>query len=124
MKTKPGQEHMTPKTIKTPLIITSFRAKVDGSLGLSAVTPELTNEEKVEFMNLQNLNVTGFFEPIDQQTKDVKEIKGEFDSKKPSQRLRNVIYVYFEQKGAKGDFDTFYLRQMNKLIDKVKENLQ
>ena len=111
------------KTINTPLIITSFRAKVDGSLGLSAVTPELSNEEKVEFMNLQNLNVTAFFEPLDQRTKDVKEIKGEFDTKKPSQRLRNVIYVYFEQKGAKGDFEDFYLRQMNNLIDRVKEKL-
>lgn len=110
------------KTIQTPLIITSFSSKVDGSLRLSGTTPELSPEEKAMFMELQNLNLEATFSPAEERT-DVKEVKGEFDTKTPSQRLRNVIYVYWEQKGAKGDFDSFYLRQMNKLIEKIKAEL-
>jgi hypothetical protein len=111
------------KTIQTPLIITGIRAKVDGSLGISATTPELNKEEKVEVMELQNLNLEATFKPVDFKTKDIKEISGEFDSKSPSQRLRNTIFVYWEQRGSIGDFDIFYKRQMEKAIDKVKSLL-
>lgn len=110
------------KTIQTPAIVTSISSKVDGSLRFGTVTPELTPEEKADFMELQNLNLEVTLKPTEEKT-DIKEIKGEFDGKTPSQRLRNTIYVYWEQKGAKGEFDKFYLNQMNRLVDKIKENL-
>lgn len=110
-------------TIQTPLIITGIRAKVDGSLGITGTTPELSREEKVEVMELQNLNLTATFKPVDFEPKEIKEIKGEFEGKTPSQRLRAVIFIYWQQKGEVGDFDAFYKRQMEKLIDRVKEFL-
>jgi len=111
------------KTIKTPLIITSFRSKVDGSLGLSASTPELSIEEKVAFMELQSQQLTAFFEP-ENDVKEVKEIKGKLDGKSEGQRLRAVIFVYWKQKGGEGDFEVFYKKQMNILIEKVKSYLE
>jgi hypothetical protein len=110
------------KTIQTPLVITSFRAKVDGSLGISGSTPELSIEEKVAFMELQSQQLMAFFEPEDD-NKEVVEVKGKLEGKTPGQRLRSVIFVYWKQKGEIGDFEQFYKKQIEKLIDKVKENL-
>jgi len=44
--------------------------------------------------------------------------------KTPSQRMRNVLFLLFEQdhKGF-SDFDSFYLDRMEKLIDLLKKKL-
>lgn len=110
--------------ISTPIIISSIRSKVDGSLGFSASTPELSHEEKVSFMELQNLNLHALLTPDDIQAPDLKEIKGKLEGKTPSERLYNVIYVYWKQKGEVGNFQEFYARQMEKLINKVKGYLE
>ena len=46
------------------------------------------------------------------------------DGKTPSQRLRAVLYVYWKQHKQKDiEFDIFYLKYMNRLIDKIKDKL-
>ena len=46
------------------------------------------------------------------------------DGKTPSQRLRAVLYVYWKQhKQEELEFDIFYLRHMNNMIEKIKEKL-
>jgi hypothetical protein len=35
-----------------------------------------------------------------------------------------VIYVWWQQSGEQGDFDTFYLHKMEKIIDGVKTKLE
>ena len=59
--------------------------------------------------------------------------KNKFEDKTPSQRLRNVLYVLWEQEqpketNSKGvityvDFDLFYKRKMNELINFIKNKL-
>lgn len=44
-------------------------------------------------------------------------------AKSPGQRLRAVIYRYWEQKGKQGDFNLYYLRSMERLIDSYKDKL-
>lgn len=110
------------KKIQSQVIISSIRAKVDGSIGLSMSTPELTNDEKVAFMSLQNINCQILIEPLELKS-DLLEVKGETETKTCSQRLRGVIYVLYEQKGKEGDFEQFYKRQMEKIIDVMKEKL-
>jgi hypothetical protein len=111
------------KTIQTPFIITGIRAKVDGSLGISATTPELTKEEKVEFMELQNLNLEALFKPIDEKT-DIKEIKGELDDKTPSQRLRARMFVYYKSKNEDtSDFNNWYSKQIDKVGRQYLDNI-
>jgi hypothetical protein len=49
---------------------------------------------------------------------------GEFDRKTPSQRLRDVLYVYWKQVESARAFDDFYLAQMNTIIEGFKEKLE
>ncbi len=57
---------------------------------------------------------------------DIPEVKTEFKKDRtPSERLRAVIYVYWSQnRSAKEDFDTFYRRNMEKIIDRIKNELE
>ncbi len=46
------------------------------------------------------------------------------EAKSPSQRLRNVIYLYHIQKGGKKkDFRSYYLKAMESLINQYKDKL-
>lgn len=112
------------KQIETNLIITGIRSKVDGSLGISATTPELTPEEKAEFMRLQGVNLKALFSPLDEKNAPKYVIDKEIETKTPSNRLRNTLYVLWEQEEARGEFDEFYKKYMEKFIDAVKERLQ
>lgn len=109
------------KGIETQAQITGIRAKVDGSLGLSVSTPELTSEEKVLFMSLQNLSVRMTIEP-EEKAEKVKVEKG-LDGKSPSERLYNTIFVYYKQIKSTDDFEVFYRRHMEGIIDQYKEKL-
>lgn len=51
------------------------------------------------------------------------ERKAEFETKTPSQRLRGVLYVLWEQTGKSGDFETFYRQKMEGLINLIKNKL-
>lgn len=112
------------KAIETNAIITGIRSKVDGSLGISFTTPELTPEEKAEFMRLQGMNLVALFNPLDEKDAPKYVVDKEIETKTPSNRLRNTLYVLWEQEGGKGDFDEFYKRYMEKFIEAVKEKLQ
>lgn len=48
------------------------------------------------------------------------EFKGD---KTPAQRMRAVLYRWWEGKGKPGDFEMFYKTQYERLIDQVKEKL-
>lgn len=111
------------KGIETPAVITGIRAKVDGSLGLSVGTPELTPEEKVLFMGLQNLNVKMTIEPLEEKISEKHSVEKSLDGKSPSERLYNVIYVYYKSLDSVEDFQLFYKRHMENLIDQYKERL-
>lgn len=54
---------------------------------------------------------------------DLPEIKNDSSSKTPSQRLRSVIYVLYNQEGKPGDFEQYYTTKMNKIIDWIKEKI-
>jgi hypothetical protein len=43
--------------------------------------------------------------------------------KSPSQRLRDVLYVLWEHRGSKGDFEQFYIASIEKVINRIKEEL-
>lgn len=109
------------KAISTPLIITSIRAKKDGSIGFSGETPEYTKEEKIAFFDLQGVYVNALFEPED--SRDVVKVDTAIDGKTPSQRLRSVMHVWWRQTGQTQDFELFYRTKMDKIIDQIKEKL-
>lgn len=111
------------KSIQTNVVITGVRSKVDGSLGVSLGTPELTPEEKAEFMRLQGINLIALFTPLDEPEAPKHIVDSEIDHKTPSQRLRNTLFVLWKQGGEKEDFEIFYKNWIEKFIDKIKEKL-
>jgi hypothetical protein len=108
------------KAIKTPAIITSLRSKVDGSLGLTVSTPELTPQEKAAFMELQGTNLQAIFEPSEEPSEELK-IEKDIDVKSPSQRLRSVIYVVYKNTKTDETFSQFYEKMMDRIIEGVKK---
>jgi hypothetical protein len=115
------------KTFQSPATLTGIVPKADGSLSLRFVTEqELTPTEKLtalEFFNSRGwvLFRQNEFKPEDVPTKDAEND----ETKSPSTRLRNVLFVYWDQKKKnKTDFDTFYRQEMNKIIEVVKDKLE
>lgn len=47
------------------------------------------------------------------------------NSKSQSQRLRNVLFIYWKQNdGGYSDFNLFYQNRMDKIIDQIKSKLE
>lgn len=112
------------QSIETQAVITGIRAKVDGSLGLSVSTPELSPDEKVLFMNLQNLNVCLTIEPTDTKPEGKAKVEKGMDGKSPSERLYNVIFVYYKQVKSTEQFEIFYAKHIEHIIDTYKAKLE
>lgn len=111
------------KALLTPAIFTGFSTKADQSLAFRGVTPELTTTEKVALMNLQGINVELLIQPKDYEVSAKVEVRGQFDTKTPSQRLRAVLFVLWKQSSGQGEFDDFYKREIENLIESVKNRL-
>lgn len=111
------------KAIETQLHITSISSRADNSLRLSCVTPELSNPEKVAFMELQNINLQVFFNPLDVKVEDEVKVDRLAGEKSPSERQRAVLFRLWEQGGKKNDFDSFYKAKMEVIIDMLKDKL-
>lgn len=113
------------KQITTAAVITSFTAKVDGSLGMRVATPELSSAEKADFMDLQNKNIKLVITPMDDPIDEEVEVKSEVNEKTPSQRLRGVLFILWKQEymDKYGTFNEFYQRTMEKVIDQYKLKL-
>lgn len=108
----------------TPAQITSISAKVDGSVRLSIVTPELTAEEKVEIMKLQNVNLDAYFVPSGEPGLDKIKVSGEVGEKTPSQRMRAVIYKLWVQDGQPDTYEIYYAHRMEKILDLLKQQIE
>jgi hypothetical protein len=112
------------KAIVMPAIFTRFSSRVDGSLGFSGSTPELSTIEKCAIFDLQNKNVRLLIEPMDYATDGKVEIKNPLGGKTPSERLRGVLFVLFRQKKIAGTYDEFYVKQMETVIQTFKDQLE
>ena len=110
------------KTLKANMIITGIRSKVDRSLGLTLSTPELSTEERAEFMNLQGISCMATFEPLEEKVETV-EIKGEVSTKTQSQRLRAVLFLLWKRAGEKGTFEEYYRNRTERIIEHLKGQL-
>ena len=116
------------KAIVLNAIFTGFSSKVDKSLSFRGTTPELLTTEKCALMDMQNLNVRLLIEPVDFPTDGKMEVKSELETKTPSQRMRSVLFVWWNQltKAGKMDkpFPQFYSEQTDRIINDLKGNLE
>ncbi len=127
---------MTTKEIKVqaellqlPSTISKIISMSNRSLRVQIDTQEnLSNENMANIMG--KLEKTGWFcflEDSKIEADDVLKLpplpKQATEFRSPSQKLRGVIYVLWEQAGKKGEFELFYARYMEKIINAVKERL-
>lgn len=111
------------KSIQTQAIITSIRSRQDMSVGFSAETPEYSDDEFAYFRKLQGKNVEMTIKPLDETPEELLNIKTELDQKTPSQRLRAVIFLLWKKQKSEMDYDSFYKKTMEKIIDQLKNKL-
>jgi len=102
---------MPQKAITCDVILTSARTRVDGSLGLSFATPELEPESKTAFFELLNQNLKMLLQPVQGEPVELHDVKGEFDTKTQSQRIRAAIWIWWDQLKQPGDFEDFYRKK-------------
>lgn len=112
------------KAIKANIIITGIRSKVDRSLEVTLSTPELTTEERAEFMNLQGINCRALFEPTDTIPTEVYEVKKDVDRKTQAQRIRGVLFILWKKEGGQGDFEDYYQSKTEQFIEFIKRKIE
>jgi hypothetical protein len=112
-----------------PVILTSIRTRVDGSISVTIDTQELSPTKAGELFSLRGKTAMMYLSPKDVITQkeidQVNAIDAEIEAKTPSKRLRDVLYVLFTQQpeGYK-EFDSFYKYKMSIITDHLKSKLQ
>ena len=111
------------KPVQLAGIITSMSHTKDRGLRIGFVTQELNEEELNEIMKYFQLFGYVLFKPNEFQDSDIP--KGDIEKKglTLSQRLRNVLYVYWQQINTNQTFDEFYREKMENIIAMVKNKL-
>jgi hypothetical protein len=116
------------KAITCDVILTGASTRADGSLSLRLATPELPAESKTAFFELLNQSLKILIQPHDGEPAELHDVKAEFDQKTPGQRLRATLFVLHKQltltKKIAIPFEAFYLDQMNRIIQSVKDQLE
>ena len=115
------------KKVLLPAQLTKISSRSDRSYKMEFSTRELSGGDAA--MLLDNLMSEGYllYSPTsDIDESDVPKEKADsgLGTKTPSQRLRAVLYIFWEQSGRRGSFEDYYRVQMEKVIDQVKERLE
>lgn len=110
------------KSITCNAIIEGLRSKKDRSLGLTVATPELTAEEKALFFEIQGINVNLKITPLDEPSEE-HNIQTDLDQKSQSLRMRNVLYILWNQGKKENDFQDYYRKQTEKIIEHLKSKI-
>lgn len=110
--------------LKLPAYLDNFSSKSDKTAGIRFSTQELQDEDFTILRKHQGLFGWLVFSEQQLQDSDIPKEKIEDKSKAPSKRLRSVLYLYFIQQGGKKEnFETFYSKRLETLIDEYKEKL-
>lgn len=120
----------TPRAFHFPQAeIRSISATVDRGLRFSVVTGEIPDEYRGIFLSLQGINCEALITPHEREEGDEPiMVDSEVKKKTPSERLRSVLYVFFQQRKKSGrftgSFQSFYEENMDLLIERVKSKLE
>lgn len=100
--------------------LSTMTSRHDGSLRFSVITPELTIEQRSTLFGLHGINVRVMVEPLDVPTEGIDKVETEITPKTQGSRLRAVIFVHYKACKSTDDFETFYRKQMDKIIEGYK----
>lgn len=109
-----------------PAILSPISRRKDKSVKLSLDTRELTSEEVLTLMSLEGAEMWLCLAPNQEQIEIPKE-SAIVEEKSPSERLRNVLYVWYTQETKNGKyvglFENFKKEKMEKIIETIKSKL-
>jgi len=113
------------KPFQLPAQFSNLRYTVDGGLSIGFRSQELPQDEKLLVSEYYNQFGLLLFRPnLEQFTEEeVPKEDVDFEGKKPSQRLRAVLYRVWESKGKPGDSEVFYRQEMERVIEHYKSKL-
>lgn len=109
-------------------IVEGLRSRKDRTISITLSTQELSPEKAGELFNTNSKMVTCYLsikgEITDGEAEIIDSIEIETPGKRPSQRMRGVLFRLWEQ-APEGytDFNLFYLHWMDKMIEKLKSKL-
>lgn len=111
-------------SVQVQAILDSISTRKDGSIKLVFETQEVSSKEGFNLFEMRDRFGWLAFAPQKSELKIPEEpaVNPRIE-KSPSQRLRNVIFVLWKQLGASGDFEDYYRKQMERMIEQVKERL-
>jgi len=114
------------KAIQFPALLDGVSTKKDRSLKVVLSTQEMNESDMAELFKYRDTIGYVTFTTAPEAHVEVPEAPIETDTKSPSQRLRSVLYVLWEQKYKTQyqDYDIFYIWYMNRIIDQIKEKLE
>lgn len=107
-----------------PAVFAGINRKVDRSLSLRFVTSrEVSAEDFVLIDSYFQREGWLVFAENQIQEEDIPTQLAEVEAKTPAQRLRSVMFVYWKQLGEEGDFEDFYRKNIEKIIEQIKSKL-
>lgn len=111
--------------IQFQAILDSMKMNKDKSLTLKVETREMSPEEIGLISSLANMECWVGMSDLLITKLDVPDEVPEFKGEKtPSERLRNVLFVYWKEVNkSQGSFETFRNNYMEKIISSIKEKL-
>jgi len=127
---------MDKDLLKIPASIDKVETMADKTLKLLVYTSrELTPEDETKIMRFRNQEGYMIFSPEDFNIEDIEDLpeeKPEFKNQKtPSERLRNVLFVFYtqthewkEDQEHRKKFDIWRADQMEKFINLIKSKLK
>lgn len=112
--------------IKLAATLEAIKTLKDGSFKITFESQELPPEEGAALLNLRRSMGWLIYASMDAgQVEIPNEPPAEFKADKtPSQRLRGVLYIWWEQAGKKETFDAFYRAKIETIIGWVKDKLE
>lgn len=114
------------KTFQVPATLEGVSLLKDGGVSVRFHTNELTAEEKTVVSSYYGKFGWMLFseQEHNEDTLELEQIRKDVGGKTPSQRLRSVLYILYQQSGRLDvTFEQFYAEKMNRIIDQIKANL-
>lgn len=109
---------------QVPAILEGVTPLKDGGVSLRFHTNEVNKDDKVMLMDFYQSFGWLMFAANEFQESDIPaETAKQETGASPSKRLKSVLFVLWKQRGANGDFDTFYRQQVERVIESVKAQL-
>lgn len=112
--------------VQIPVTFDSANRRKDRSVRLSFTTNlEVETSDYVEMDRLIQQSGWLLFSPNELSEADVPKDEAPSDTKKPSVRLRGVLWHLWDQHTDKSEpFDIYYQRQMERIIQQLRERLE